>query len=99
MSVTTSVPSASEIVSVRLDKVKVTFPTFLTVMLYSTSSPVPLYPSGTPLGLSVMFATTFTTVSAGAASIVVTVGSFVGSESVSASVSKVESPSSLLSSI
>ena len=44
-----------------------------------------------------MFATTFTTVNAGAASIVVTVGSFVGSESVSASVSKVASPSSLLS--
>ena len=42
-----------------------------------------------------MFETTFTTVNAGAASIVVTVGSFVGSESVSASVSKVVSPSSL----
>ena len=46
-----------------------------------------------------MFATTFTTVKAGAESMIVTVGSFVGSESTSASVSKVSSPSSLLSSI
>ena len=46
-----------------------------------------------------MFATTFTTVNEGAVSMVVTVGSFEGSESTSASVSKVASPSSLLSSI
>ena len=42
LSVVTSVPNALEIVSVRLDKVKVTFPSFLTLMLYSISSPVPL---------------------------------------------------------
>ena len=73
----------------------VTLPELVTVMRYSTISPAPLYPSPS----SIIFVTVLLIVNDGDASILVLVGSFVGSLSVSAFVSVDESPSSLISEI
>ena len=81
--------------STKLSSVRVTFPVLVTVIRYSTTSSVPLYPSPS----SMIFATVLLSVNDGDASMLVCVGSFVGSLSASASVSFVESPSSLMSEI
>ena len=81
--------------STKLSSVSVTLPVLVTVMRYSTTSSVPLYPSPS----SMIFAIVLLSVNDGDASMLVCVGSFVGSLSASASESVVESPSSLMSEI